>query len=78
MGTSFVVGIGFGMTAKFNLNIPLGASQLPGVAVDQPLVGNLNLPAIFNFLVKNTVLVADAIANGGNFEARQRIDIAGG
>jgi hypothetical protein len=49
--------------------------QLPRVAVFQPGVGDLNLPPVPNVLLEDAVLVADAVADGGNFERGERIHI---
>ena len=55
-----------------------GAADLPGVAVAQPVVGELDLPAVVNLLVEDAELVADAVADGGNAEGGQGVEVAGG
>ena len=54
------------------------AGDFPRVAVSEPGVGHLHLRAIDDALMKDSVIVADAIPIGGNLERRQRIHVAGG
>jgi len=55
----------------------LGFGDLPGIAIVQPLVRDLSLPAVVNFLLKDPEFVADAITNGRTLQRRQRIEITG-
>jgi len=55
----------------------VGADDLPGVALLQPLVGDFHLPAVADLLVEDAELVADAVADGRDFERGERIQIAG-
>ena len=48
-----------------------------GIAVAQPLVGLLDLPAVDDLLLEDAELVADAVAQRRHFERGQRIDEAG-
>ena len=63
-----------------NLNFEgvFGALQSPGIAQAEPLVGGFHLPAVANLLVEDAVLVADAVADGGNVEGGKGIHEAGG
>ena len=47
---------------EFHWEEQLGAWELPMVAVTQPVVGVLHWVAVFDFLIEQTVLIADAIA----------------
>ena len=55
-----------------------GPRDLPRVAVAQPLVGALDLPAVDDLLLEDAELVADAVAERRDLERRQRIDEARG
>ena len=69
---------GFGASAELHVERDLRAHDLPGVAEAQPLVGQLHLPAVANRLIEDAELVADAVADGGNVEGRQRVHVTGG
>ncbi len=73
-----LVDVLLGGAAELDLDRPLRARQLPGIAESQPLVGLLDLPAVDDFLVEDPEFVADAVAHARHFERRQRIDEAGG
>ncbi len=60
------------------LNARLGAPDIPGIAVAQPVVGELDLPAIMNLLVKHAELVANPVAHGGDSQCCKRVEITGG
>ena len=47
-----------------------------GIAEAQPLVGQLHLPAVADRLIEDAELVADAVADGRNVEARERVHVA--
>ena len=49
------------------------AAKLPGIALHQPIVGTLGLPAVFDDLLKHAGVVADAVAIGRIAERGQRI-----
>ena len=51
--------------------------KLPGVARLQPAIAQLLLPAILEVLVEHTELITDAVADGGDLQAGQRIQVAG-
>ena len=61
---------------NLTLHRPFRAHQLPGIAEPQPLVGLLDLPAVDDLLVEDAELVADAVAERGDLERRERIDEA--
>ena len=65
------------MATKHHFHRPLRPHHLPGVAVAEPFVGALHLPAVLNILVKNAELVANSIAQGRNFQRRHGVQIAG-
>ena len=46
----------------------LRADDLPWVPETQPLVGQLDLPAVADGLIENAELLADAVANRGDRE----------
>ncbi|MNT54557.1 hypothetical protein D3C72_1917280 [compost metagenome] len=72
-----VVGVVLGVAAQAHLHRPFGALDLPRVAVAQPGIGLLHLHAIHDGLLEDAVFVADAIAERGDFQRRQRIHEAG-
>ena len=67
-----------GASAELHVEGDLRAHDLPGVAEAQPLVGELDLPAVANRLIEDAELVADAVADRGNVERRQRVHVTGG
>ena len=56
----------------------VGLGDLPRVAVAQPVVGLLDLPAVVDLLVEDAELVADAVADRRALERGQRVEVAGG
>ena len=52
--------------------------DLPGIAEAQPLVRDLDLPAVTNRLIEDPELVADAVADRRNIERRQRVHVTRG
>ena len=73
--TSLLVRIGLGMSAKLYVESQLGPGNLPRVAKPQPLVGNLDLPAVADDLVEDAELITNAIPDGRHFKRRERIHI---
>src|SRR5690606_24842095 len=67
-----------GVSAELDLDGPVGALDLPRIAIAQPGVGVLYLHAIDDALLEDAVLVTDAVADGGNLQRRQRIHEACG
>jgi hypothetical protein len=66
----------FGMATELDVEGNVRPVDQPRTARTQPFVGQLDLPAIPDRLRENAELVADAIADGGNLERRQRIEVA--
>ncbi len=73
-----VVAVALGVPAPVDPIVQLGLDDLPGVAVGQPVVCRLHLPAVVDLLVEDAELVADAVADGGALKSGQRIQVAGG
>ena len=65
------------ISAEFDDLRVLGAAQLKGIAVFQPVVGNLDLIALLNLLLEHTVMVADSAAVGRIAQGSQRIQETG-
>ena len=76
--SAFVIGVGLGRAAQLHFDGPFRAGNLPGVAVAQPLVGALDLPAVDDLLLEDAELVADAVADGGNLQRGHRVEEARG
>ena len=55
-----------------------GRGDLPRVPESQPVVRRLHLPAVADRLVEDAVLVADAVADRGDLEGRERVEVARG
>jgi hypothetical protein len=68
----------FGMTANLDIESDIRSMDEPRASRTQPLVGHFGLPAVVDDLRENAELVANAVANGGNLERRQRIKVTGG
>lgn len=66
------------MAAEPDLDRHLGVRKLPGVATPEPVVGLLDLPAGLECLAENAELVADAVADAGDAQCGERIEVAGG
>ena len=64
--------------AEMHLNFILFARHKPNIAQLQPVVGELHLPAVHDFLLKNTELIANGKTRAGIVERSQRVHIAGG
>ena len=62
-------------SAEFHLIRDLRARDLPRVAVLQPFVGDLGLPAVADDLIENAELIADAVADRGHFDRGERIHV---
>ena len=54
------------VTTKLNGHGFVLTTDLPGIAVGEPLVGGLDLAAVDNLLLKQAVAVAHAVAVAGN------------
>src|SRR6185312_4657000 len=64
--------------AKGNRVDPLRAGKLPRVADRQPILRIFLLPAVAHHLAEQPEIVADAVAAGGNAEARHALHQTGG
>ena len=69
--------VGLQASAKAHDVTQLRAHELPGVAVDQPVIRLLNLAAVNNALAKHAVLVADAITNARQSHSSDGVQKAG-
>ena len=58
---------------EFDAEQVVGSGDFPGVAILKPGVGNLDLGAVDNTLVKDAVLVADAVTVGGQLQGGQGV-----
>ena len=74
---ALLVGARLGAPAEFHLVGDLRARDLPRVAVAQPFVGDLALPAVADDLVENAELIANAVANRRHFDRSERIHVTG-
>ena len=52
--------------------------DLPGIRMSEPIVRALLLPAVLNFLLKDAVLIAQAIAHRGQLHRGHRVEETGG
>ena len=69
---------GHDLSAEADLIGRLAPPELPRVAVLEPVFRQFHLPAVLDLLAEQAVIVADAIAIGGNAEARHALHEAGG
>ena len=53
-------------------------TDLPGIAVLEPVVGLFDLPAIADFLVEDSEFVADSVAEGRYLNCCQGLKVTGG
>ncbi len=70
-----VVDVTLAVPAPVDPVVHIRLFDLPRVAVDQPVVGLLDLPAVANLLVEDAELIADAIADGVVFQRGERVQI---
>ena len=64
-----------GAPTKLHLIRDLRARDIPRVAVLQPFVGHLTLPAVADDLIENAELVANAVPERGHFDRRERVHV---
>ena len=64
------------MTAPPHSVIDLRLGDLPRVAVIEPVVGGLDLPAVVNLLVEDAEFVANAVTDGRALKGGQRFQVA--
>src|SRR5688572_8129665 len=72
------VGVALGAPPEIHVPADVRPHDLPGVAVLQPFVGGLHLPAVANLLIEDPELVTNAVPDGGHPERRERVEIARG
>ena len=72
------VGGVLGAAAEADRVLDLVAADLPRVAVAQPAIGALDLPAVADVLIEDAELVAQAVADRRDVERRERVHVAGG
>ena len=68
----------FDRAAEVNRIGRFRARKFPRISMRQPLVGKLLLPAVVEALLEQAVLVANAVAEGGDRQRRHAVEIAGG
>ena len=73
-----LVGVAFGMAAEADVEAVVRTRDLPGIALLQPLVGDLDLGAVADLLVEDAELVAEAVADRRHLKRRKRVEVAGG
>jgi hypothetical protein len=66
------------MAAEADRVRDLRALELPGVAGGEPVLGQLDLPAVAQLLPEDPVVVADAVAVGRHLQRRHALHEAGG
>ena len=67
-----------GVSAEADPMLDLEPADLPRVAVAQPAVGALDLPAVADVLIEDPELIAQPVADRGQVERRQRVHEARG
>ena len=66
-----------GVAAKADIDGLVDFLDFPGIAVDQPVIGQFDLLVVDNALVEQAVLIADAVAMARQLQCCQGIDEAG-
>ena len=64
-----------GAPTKLHLIRDFRACNIPRVAVLQPFVGHLTLPAVADDLIENAELVANAVSERGHFDRCERVHV---
>ena len=65
------------LAAEIDDDLVIRTLKFPRIAVAQPVVGKFNLPTVLDFLIENSVVVADAVTESRNFKRCQRIEETG-
>ena len=73
-----LVGDRFDRAAEADLEGPLAALELPGIAVLEPGLRQFDLPAVMDLLAEHAVDVADAVAVRRHLDGRHALHEAGG
>ena len=66
------------LAVKMNLYSLIGYGYEPRSAAGQPVIGKLCLPAVYDFLLEDTVFVEDRIACCGECAGCKSVKVAGG
>ena len=74
----FAVGDRFHPAAETDRVIDLGALEFPRIAVREPILGNLLLPAVADDLAEEAVVVTNAVSGRGDRQRRHAVHEAGG
>src|SRR6516162_10550920 len=75
---SLQVRAGLRVATEIDVRSRIRVHDLPGVALLQPLVGDLDLSAVAELLLEHAELVVDPVTDRRYLERRERIEIAGG
>ena len=67
----------FNGTAEINDDFVIRTFEFPRIAVSQPVVRKFDLIAVFNFLIKNSVIVTDSVTESRDFQSGKRIEKTG-
>ena len=76
-GGTIIVNMHISLAAKTNLYSLVRLTELPGKAIAQPVIWNLNLLAINNLLLKKAILIADTAAMSSQAQRSHGINEAG-
>ncbi|MFM1942433.1 MAG: hypothetical protein RI897_1415 [Verrucomicrobiota bacterium] len=76
VGSVFVVALG--MAAEFDVKDDFGSGNFPRVAEAEPFIGDFDLPSIADGLIEDPEFVTDAVADGGDLEGGEGVEVAGG
>ena len=62
---------GFGVAAESDVDGFLWPPDFPGISVAKPIVGELDLPAVMNLLLKHTEFVTNSVSNSWDSKSSQ-------
>ena len=77
MGHAVKLGRGFNRSAEADFKFPLAPFEFPRIAVNQPILRQLDLHSVDDFLPEQPVAIADAITKGRNAKACHAFHEAG-
>ena len=66
------------LAVKMNLYSLIGYGYEPRSAAGQPVIGKLCLPAVYDFLLEDTIFVEDRVACCGECAGCKSVKVAGG
>ena len=72
-----LVAVVLSVAAPHHAVVQLRLDDFPGVALGQPVVGLLDLPAVADVLIEDAEFVADAVADRRALQSGQRVQVAG-